>query len=118
MIQKVIDRMANNSLQIKCWSIAIVTAFVALSDNWIVVISIVPLLLFCFMDAHYLSMERAYRGLYDAVRGKEESEIDFSMDYRTYDEGIGKVMIRWSISLFYFALILTVSVITIVRVVM
>ena len=118
MIQKVIDRMANNSLQIKCWSIAIVTAFAALSNDWIVAISIVPLVLFCFMDARYLSMERAYRELFEAVRKKDESEIDFLMDYEEYDKGIWKTMFTWWILAFYIVLVSVVSIITIVRVVM
>ena len=115
MIQNVIDRMARNSLQIKCWSIAILTAFIALANDWVVMIAVVPLFLFCLLDARYLSLEDAFRSLYEEVCCKEESQIDFLMDVSEYDRGIKGKIFTWSVMPFYLALIATLLVFVIVR---
>ena len=81
MIESVITRMANNSLQIKCWCLAIVSASIVLSRSSIIIACVLPVSLFCYLDMKYLSLEKSYRVLYDEVRVKDESEIDFSMDF-------------------------------------
>lgn len=87
-IQNVITRMNSNSFMIKGWTITIVSALFALATNnsnhnliWAVLI-VVPI--FWYLDGYFLSMERQYRKLYDAVIKKEET--DFGMNASVYKD--------------------------------
>lgn len=83
MIQDVINRMASNSFLFKGWSITIIAAISAFaakdSNRALMVIPIVSTLLFWAIDAYYLMLERAFRKLYDEVRIKSASKVDYSM---------------------------------------
>ena len=83
-IQSVVNRMASNSFLLKGWSVTLVAALFALaakdSDKKYIVVAYFPVLIFWILDAYFLSQERRFRNLYDAVRAKKEDEIDFSMD--------------------------------------
>ena len=107
--------MANNSLQIKCWSIAIVAAIVALTDGVVILFAIAPIALFFYLDSKYLSLERSFRNLYDFVRVKDESDIDFSMDITNYKVKLSKVVISWPIITFYAVLLVAIIVIGFIR---
>jgi len=79
-IQAVITRMNANSFQLKGWSIAIVSALLALyanSNNVIYIfVAIIPTLLFWGLDAYYLQQERKFRGVYNNVSGlKNDTKI-------------------------------------------
>lgn len=87
-IQNVITRMNSNSFMIKGWTITLVSAIFALAVDkshhniiWAILI-VIPI--FWFLDGYFLSMERQYRKLYDAVTKKEET--DFSMNASMYKE--------------------------------
>ena len=99
MIENVITRMAHNSLQIKCWCIAIVSAMIVLTHEAIILIGILPVILFWYLDAHYLALERAFRQLYNVVRSKSDSEIDFSMNIEKVT--LSDVLFTWSVIPFY-----------------
>lgn len=75
--------MASNSFLFKGWSITIIAGISAFatkdSNSLLMTVPIVATLLFWGVDAYYLMLERAFRDMYDAVRQKKESEIDFSM---------------------------------------
>lgn len=45
-----------------------------------------PTFLFWFLDGYFLHQERLYRSLYNAVRNKNEDEIDFSLDAHGYED--------------------------------
>jgi cytochrome b subunit of formate dehydrogenase len=79
-IQNVITRMNTNSFQIKGMAITIVTALLAIyastTNEVFVFISIIPTLLFWFLDSYYLQQERKFRGIYNNVCGlKNDIEI-------------------------------------------
>ena len=93
-IQNVITRMNTNSFQIKGWTITIVSATLALyaatKNCCFVLIGILPTLLFWFLDANYLTLERRFRRLYNDVAGISKNLIDvtpFDMDIGSYIEG-------------------------------
>ena len=69
---------------IRGWSLTLVSALFALAakdaNEWYVIISIFPCLMFWALDAYYLSQERKFRSLYDAIRSRPDT--DFSMDTR------------------------------------
>lgn len=84
MIQGIIDRMGRNFFSLKEWSIGImiaIFAFAGKNTHKAVIITLIPLIVFWFLDAYYLMLERKFRALYDDVRLKDESSIDFNMNF-------------------------------------
>lgn len=85
-IQGVITRMNSNSFSMKGWMVAIVSALCAVyaansqADAAYVyfIAAIIADVLFCFLDAYYLKMEKEYRKLYSKVL-KSPEETDFNM---------------------------------------
>ena len=85
-IQGVITRMNSNSFSMKGWMVAIVSALCAVyaanpnsEASYIYFIAaIIADILFCFLDAYYLKMEKEYRKLYNKVL-KSPEETDFNM---------------------------------------
>jgi hypothetical protein len=73
----------------KGWALTISGAFFGFSvkdvDWRIAAAGLVPLLVFCGLDAYFLSRERMYRALYDAVRRRRPIEA-FSMDYLPFKQ--------------------------------
>ena len=84
IIQSVITRMATNSFLLKGWCITLVAALCALtvqSDrSRVYLLAYIPIILFSFLDAYYLWLERRFRGLYNLVRQIAPQAIDFSMN--------------------------------------
>ena len=66
MLQSNIERMATNCKNCKTWMITMVTAFMALEsavkavNEWIL-LGLLPIVLFWYLDAFYLSLERGMR---------------------------------------------------------
>lgn len=81
-IQKIINRLANNSFLIKGWCVTLVAALATLSSgskDQYLIIAYLPVIIFCFLDTYYLWQERLFREYYEKIRTKKESDIDFSM---------------------------------------
>lgn len=68
IIQSIIQRMASNSASCKTWCITIVSAIlVVVADKGkpnYVLIAIIPILLFLFLDTYYLALEKSFRNSY------------------------------------------------------
>ena len=69
ILQSVISRMATNSSSCKTWCISLVSAIIVIvadkgKPNY-VWISVVPIILFLFLDSYYLSLERQFRTVYN-----------------------------------------------------
>ena len=82
MIQGIITRMGNNSFALKGWAVGIMIAVYAFAGNSnvkAVIVTLMPLVVFWFIDTYYLMLERKYRFLYDQAR-TDNHEIDFSME--------------------------------------
>lgn len=90
-IQLTITRMNVNSFLVKGWLVTLVAAIFVLSqkDANVQFLWFAPFatILFWILDAFFLVTERKYRNLYDDVRKKEESQIDYSMDTAQYEGG-------------------------------
>lgn len=86
MIQGVIQRMANNSFQLKGWAVTLIGLVGALStredDKRFFLLAFIPILAFWGLDSFYLQLERKFTTLYKNVKEKAETDIDFSMDIR------------------------------------
>lgn len=66
MMQGNIERMANNSANCKTWLTTILAGFMALtcgfdSLHWWLLLAIVPIAIFWYLDGFYLSLERGMR---------------------------------------------------------
>jgi len=90
-IQEVISRMSRHSFVLKGWGVTLVAALFALAakdvDVRLITVSFIPVLIFWLLDSYYLQRERLFRALYDEVRVKNDSHIDFSMDVDKFKEG-------------------------------
>lgn len=89
MIHEVINRMGGNLFFFKGWAVTLIIALFAVmitseSNSSLKIMLICTILFFWGFDAYFLSLERCYRDLYDAVRVKKEKEIDFSMNIQEY----------------------------------
>ena len=86
MIESIIERMGNNSFQLKGWAVALVAIVGGLAaqgtDKRFFLIAGIPLIAFWSVDAFYLKLERSYKVLYRNVAEKEEDQIDFMMDVK------------------------------------
>lgn len=83
MIQSAISRFSTNSFHLKGWSVVLVSALVALSakeaNPIFALVACIPTIIFWGLDGYYLSTERLFRKLFEIVRNKNKSEIDYSM---------------------------------------
>lgn len=82
-IQNVITRMGNNSFSLKEWSVGVmiaIYAFAGKNSNKAVIVTLIPIIIFWFLDTYYLTLERKFRKLYDEERKKDANDIDFNMD--------------------------------------
>lgn len=84
MIQSVINKMAGNSFMLKGWAVTLVAGIFALSSkeasNLFFFITYIPIITFWGLDAYYLQQERLYRSLYNTIKEKDVSTVDFSME--------------------------------------
>ena len=69
ILQNVISRMASNSASCKTWCITLVSAILVLvvdkGKPEYIFISLIPVLIFLFLDSYYLALERQFRDLYN-----------------------------------------------------
>lgn len=90
-IQLTIIRMNVNSFMIKGWLVTLVAGIFILSnkDANYVFLWVAPFIsiLFWILDGFFVATERKYRSLYDEIRLKQETEIDYSMDVSEYEGG-------------------------------
>lgn len=84
-IQSIVTRMSAASTSTKSWLLPVVTAtygYGMTQNAWsVIALGLGAVLLFMFLDAHYLDREKAYRALYDAVARKKGIPL-FSLDPR------------------------------------
>ena len=89
-IQMNINRMSKNSFLLKGWSLTLIVALFAVTDNNIsdkyVLIAFYLITVFWFLDSYYLCEERKFRILFDQVRALNKNEIDFSMKANDCDD--------------------------------
>src|SRR5260370_8986843 len=122
-IQGVIGRIASDSFLMKGWALTVTGAFFGFSAkdiDWrVALVGLMPLVVFWGLDGYFLSRERMFRGLYDAVRRSDPDVEPFSMDYIRFKRR-GTLSNGWRNSLwshtvaFFYLPILTVGLALIV----
>ena len=103
-LQNNIERMNTNSAQAKGWCITIVAALLAIyseaKNDLFVWICLIPIVLFCIIDALYLQQKHKFIGMYnDYVGQKENKPKVYEMPMKSYDYGIRgffKALKSWS----------------------
>jgi len=104
IIQGIINRMAHNSFLIKGWTITLVVVTLLLQGNKYY--TFIPILVFWFLDAYFLRLERLYRRLYNWVKDNRLKTEDFLFDlnYKRFEkeeQSILRIMFSITLSLFY-----------------
>ncbi|MDW8015378.1 MAG: hypothetical protein RMK19_05145 [Bacteroidia bacterium] len=88
-LQGIIQRMAGNSASAKTWCIAIVAALLTLSAEKaqpiLAEIALLPTLLFMFLDAYYLALERCFRQQYNQIVQKLNENTLYPADLYKID---------------------------------
>jgi hypothetical protein len=120
LVQDVIARMSGNSATIKRSSLVVAAAAIsvssALGQPLILPFTAGLILVFAFLDARYLRIERCYRDLYDAVRGEPPGQRpDFRLTPPATSAAMHPVMrllSSWSVAGLYLAVILFMLVLT------
>lgn len=108
-LQNNIARMNTNSAQAKGWCIAIIAALLAIfaqtNNELFIWICLIPVILFCILDALYLQQEHKFVGMYnDYVKENENKPAVYEMPMKSYSKGIKgflKALSSWSVSLVY-----------------
>ena len=84
ILQDVIKRMANNSSSCKSLCITLVSAIAVVITNKVkssyVWITLIPVVLFCFLDAYYLGLEQGFRATYNEFVGKMQNNVATTED--------------------------------------
>jgi hypothetical protein len=104
IIQEIINRMAHNSFLIKGWTITLVVVILLLKENKYY--TFIPILVFWFLDAYFLRLERLYRRLYNWVKDNRLKTEDFLFDlnYKRFEkeeQSMLRIMFSITLSLFY-----------------
>lgn len=87
-IQGVINRLSSNTFLFKGWSITIIvavfSAMITTSNYDLVWVLFGAIIVFWFIDAYYLMLERAYRSLYNEVVNSNTKIVTYSMAIKEY----------------------------------
>lgn len=97
MIQAVIARMASNGFAVKGWSTALVSVILAFLAKdakqeyaWL---AFFPTMTFWALDAYFLSLERAYRDLYEEVRTGCRVDFELKLQKKTWLQKIAGLVV-------------------------
>lgn len=93
LVQGVINRMGTNSFLIKGWAITLVVATLLLRGNsYQYFVAFLPWLMFWYLDAYFLRLERLYRKLFNWLRENRlrNKEFLFDMNSQSLEKRFGK----------------------------
>lgn len=115
-LQDNIARMNTNSVQTKGWCVAIVSALLAIFADTnkllFVYISIIPIIVFCFLDAIYLQQEHKFVEMYNSfVKGGNDKPNVYEIPVKSVGKGFLnflKALKSWSVWPVYTLLVVMV----------
>lgn len=119
IMQGVITRMAENSRSCKIWCVTLVSAVLILvartGEPQHALIALAPAILFYFLDAYYLALERAFRNSYTEFVSKLHSGALILTDlYKVAPKGSIPKGVMWAVFLsistwpFYLMVVVTI----------
>lgn len=119
MYQGIINRMAANSAECKKWALGLVSAILVLvAEKGLVdaaALVIVPVILFCFLDAYYLSLEKQFRGAYSQfLDALHQGNLPVGELYRVRATGtlpatFWDALLSWAVWPFYLGMLALVA---------
>lgn len=103
-LQNNIAKMNSNSSQVKGWCITIVTAllaiFAAIKNPLFLIICLVPIIMFWFLDAKYLQQEHKFVEMYNSyIKDTESKPNTYEMPMNSYAKGLKgffKALFSWA----------------------
>ena len=114
MVQGVINRMGTNSFLIKGWAITLVVATLLLKGSiYQYFIAFLPWVMFWYLDAYFLRLERLYRKLFDWLRINRLKSKEYLFDvnskslesrFRKDVDCLGQTMFSKTLAIFYLLL--------------
>lgn len=110
MIQAVVNRMATQCATLKNYcvtiSVAVAGFAITLQRPIVVLLTLIPILSFAFLDARYLQLERRFRARFDAVTAEGwEAPPNFNMGKATDPVSpYWSAFFSWSVAGFYLPL--------------
>ena len=115
-LQNNIARMNTNSVQAKTWCIAIVAALLAIfaetKNTSFLLICLIPIILFCILDARYLQFEHKFVEMYNAyTKTKAKKPCVYEISMQEYEKGIKgylKAFGSWSVWLPYGLMLISI----------
>ncbi len=124
LLQSAIRRMADNSTSAKTWCITVTSAvLLVVADRTqarLALISLLPILMFLFLDAYYLALERGFREGYETFVTKVHAQTVLLSDLYAIpvadidlSRWLGAIVSR-SVLPFYICLILLSVIISLV----
>lgn len=120
MVQTIIGRMSNQSATLKNYCLTVTTAVcgfaVTLERPWVASLALLPIIIFCLLDAQYLRLERQFRSLFDLIRSEDWNTLPtFEINReRAPEVPFREAVSSWSISSFYALLAIGVLVLILV----
>lgn len=115
IMQSVIQRMASNSSSAKTACITLVSAILVIiadkNKTSYAFITLIPIILFCILDAYYLGLEKGFRISYNSfIKKLHTNTIDIDDLFIVYPSGnkiklFFKSLISFSVWPFYFSLL-------------
>jgi hypothetical protein len=87
--QAIISRLGSNSFAIKGWSITLATAIFAFtakeSQPYYAALAFLPAIVFWVLDAYYMSLEHAYRDVFNELLDAEKRDAyNLTADTKNY----------------------------------
>ena len=125
-IQKIIERMARNSFQIKAWTATLFAAIIVMTYSIINILIFIVLIfticMFWALDSYYLRQEKLFRELYNAkVKEFNENAKNINQPYSMHidsfkedENSMLRIMFSISEFLYYIAFLITIIVFLIV----
>ncbi len=107
IIQDIIKRLDSHQFMLKGWAITLVVVTLLLKGNENqVLIAFIPLLVFWFLDAHFLRIERMYRKMYEWIISNRLKTNEHLLDMDAYRfeeevESTPQVMVSITLRWFY-----------------
>lgn len=117
IVEAQITRMSENSKQMKSWSIALISALIGacltIKNEKLLIVAIGVSIVFCFLDACYLMLERRFRCIYKAIAGHQLPSEYGDVTVQPYEmnpqkftkgkESFFSALFSWSVLVLYLA---------------
>jgi hypothetical protein len=111
MIQAIIARLGSQSTTVKGWCVTVTAALLGFgtsrSSSLFAAVAMYVVFAFAVLDAYYLSLERAYRSLYDRVVDGQATDWRLKIEQPGLRE-VGSALASPSVGILYGASMLTV----------